>query len=701
MTELTVSIVTYNSAEVIEKCLGSVLASWPKNELKVLVWDNVSDDQTREIIRGKFPTVKVCSSPRNIGFGAGHNFLLNEAKGEFFLCLNPDARLTEGCAEQLARVLSENPRIGAIAPSLIFPDGRFQISWGKFPSLKNEYLTRGDYWKVNSFRKDELAELKKKYQKEGYIDWVSGACFLARTDVLRKIGGFDPNFFLYFEDADLDLRLALAGYSCYHLPSAKVEHISAGSLRNSPWTKEIRYRESQLYYYFKWKSPRELKLIKFYLRMKFLWKRLKLTLSGNLSNDARVFFQELYRLLRQNSYPVGRGHKRPAARRTNTLTRILDRSGGLIYRSFAALFPKSEQRVTGPKNILFIKLCCLGDVLFTTPTLRAFRRRFPQAKLTYLTGSWCQKVAGWVRDLDEVKVFEDAFSKAGFLDKYFRAWKILRVLRKEKYDAVVSFHRDARASFLAWLINAGCRIGFTQSGAGYLYTNTARFEQGLHEVKRYLKLAEAIGIESESHELRIMTDRCQASTEIMLKGDAVPVICIAPGGGKNPGTFMPIKRWPYYSELVRRLKSELECRIILAGDKYDAEAGEKIERENSSGLENLIGKTDLEQLVPILLECSLFIGNDSGTLYLAAALGIPTVGIYGPSDPDRVAPLNSLHTSVKRGLYCSPCYRPDTVYGQKYFDCWTGTFECMKKLEVAEVMQAVRRQLENITPVRG
>jgi lipopolysaccharide heptosyltransferase II len=700
MPELTVSIVTYNSVNTIEKCLASVLASWPKNELGVLVWDNASDDQTKEIIRGKFPTVKVYSSPGNIGFGAGHNFLLKEARGEFFLCLNPDTRLTQGCLKQFVKILSENPGIGAVAPSLVFPDGSFQISWGKFPSLKNEFYTRRDYRKAANIGMNELAALEEKYQREGYVDWVSGACFLARTEVLRRFGGFDPNFFLYFEDADLGYRLQLAGYHCYHLPSVKVKHISAESLKSTPWTKEIRYRESQLYYYFKWKSPRELKLVKFYLRMKFLWKRLKLTLSGNLSDDARVFFQELYRLLRQDSYPVGRGHKRPAARRTNTLTRILDRSGGLIYRSFAALLPISEQRVTGPKNILFIKLCCLGDVLFTTPTLRAFRRRFPQAKLTYLTGSWCQKVAGWIRHLDEVKVFDIGFSRTGMIGKAFPVWTILRQLRKEKYDLVVSFHRDARASFLAWLIGAQCRIGFAQSGASYLYTHTASFEQSLHEVKRYLKLAEAIGIESESHELRIMTDSYKASAEIMFRGDAVPVICIAPGGGKNPGTFMPIKRWPYFSELVRRLKSELKCRIILVGDKYDAEAGEKIERENSGGLENLIGKTDLEQLVPIFLECSLFIGNDSGTLYLAAALGIPTVGIYGPSDPDLVAPLNSLHISVKRGLYCSPCYRPDTVYGQKHFDCWTGTFDCLKKLETEQVMHAVRKQLEKISSVR-
>ena len=138
MPEVTVSIVTYNSANTIEKCLASVLASWPEENLEVLVWDNASVDRTREIVQGKFSAVKVFSSPSNIGFGSGHNALLEKAKGEFFLCLNPDARLREGCLEALVKVLIANSKIGVVSPAMAFPDGRLQFSWGKFPSFKTE-----------------------------------------------------------------------------------------------------------------------------------------------------------------------------------------------------------------------------------------------------------------------------------------------------------------------------------------------------------------------------------------------------------------------------------------------------------------------------------------------------------------------------------------------------------------------------------
>jgi ADP-heptose:LPS heptosyltransferase len=247
---------------------------------------------------------------------------------------------------------------------------------------------------------------------------------------------------------------------------------------------------------------------------------------------------------------------------------------------------------------------------------------------------------------------------------------------------------------LAWLSGAKHRVGFNQSGADYLFTRRIDFSENLHEIKRYLKLADICGAESDDYHLEAVKEKSQKPQTNF--SDSL-TICIAPGGGKNPGTFMPIKRWPYYAELVKGLKSEMDCSIILVGDRFDMESGEKIERENPGAAINLIGKTDFSELADIIQQSSLFIGNDSGALYLAAALGIPTVGIYGPSDPDLVAPPGEGHISIKGSLYCSPCYRPDTVYGQSYFDCWTKTFDCMRKLSVEKVMQAVKEQLEKIS----
>src|SRR5574341_174881 len=693
MIEISVQIVTFNSAETISNCLGAVYGSLPKESVEVLVWDNASRDDTKAINSQKFPGVKIFHSVENLGFGASHNQLVGQAQGDFILILNPDAYPKDGCLSRLMKFLQKHPQISAIGPKLVYPDGRFQISWGRFPSFLREFETKRDWKKAHSATPQDLAYLEKKYMREGYVDWLSGACLLARREALKKVGGFDPNFFLYYEDSELGLRLAKAGYRCYYLPTAETEHSLAQSTERTPWTKELRSRQSQLYYYWKWKSVFELKLVRLYLNLKFRWLKLKLNFTGGMSPEAETFFTELFLLLRQDNYPSGKDYQKPARRKASLLSNLLDYLGKWAYELFAPLFSTPDRSDLIPKKILFIKLCCLGDVLFTTPTIRAFRKKYPQASLVYLTGSWCEKIVSWNPHLGKAIVFDAPFSRKSIYQKINETWKLIRQLRAGKFDLIVNFHRDFRASLLAWLSGARQRIGFRQSGASYLFTRQAEFSLNLHEVKRYLSLAEVCGARPDGYHLEAVKKRSQkAQTEYT---DSLR-ICIAPGGGKNPGTFMPIKRWPCYAELVRRLKAEIDCSIILVGDRFDMETGEKIDRENPGAVVNLIGKTDFSELADIVQQSSFFIGNDSGTLYLAAALGIPTIGIYGPSDPDLVAPLGEQHTALKQSLYCSPCYRPDTVYGQSYFDCWTKTFDCMRMLSVEKIMQAVRNQLEKI-----
>ncbi|OGC87695.1 MAG: hypothetical protein A2142_09160 [candidate division Zixibacteria bacterium RBG_16_48_11] len=694
MPEISVQIVTFNSAQTISNCLGSVYRSAPKENLEILIWDNASGDNTKAIISQKFPGVKIFHSVENLGFGTSHNQLLEQAKGDFILILNPDAYLKNGCLTQLSKFLQNHPQIGAVGPKLVYPGGRFQISWGNFPSFFQEFETKRDWKKARSATPRDLAYLEKKYLREGYVDWLSGACLLVRRKALEKVGGFDPNFFLYYEDSELCLRLAKAGFRCYYFPAAETEHSLAQSTEKTPWTKEFRSRQSQLYYYWKWKSVSELKLVKLYLNLKFSWLKLKLNFTGGMSPEAETFFAELFPLLRQEKYPSEKDYQKPARRKTSFLSYLLDYLGRWVYELFAPLFSTPDRSDFIPQKILFIKLCCLGDVLFTTPTVRAFRKKFPQAALVYLTGSWCETIVSWNPHIDRVLVFDAPFNYQSIYRKSKETWRLIRKLREEKFDLIVSFHRDYRAALLAWLSGAKLRVGFNQSGANYLFTRRIDFSENLHEVKRYLKLAEICGAKSDDYHLEAVKERSQKPQTNF--SDSLTV-CIAPGGGKNPGTFMPIKRWPYYPELAKRLRLEMECQIILVGDKFDMEAGEKIERENPGTAINLIGKTDFSELANIIQQSSLFIGNDSGVLYLAAALGVPTVGIYGPSDPDLVAPPGESHISIKGSLYCSPCYRPDTVYGQSYFDCWTKTLDCLKKLSVEKVMQAVKRQLEKIS----
>src|SRR4030066_144965 len=129
MPEISVQIVTFNSAQTISNCLDSVYRSAPKENLEILVWDNASRDNTEALISQKFPGVKIFHSVENLGFGASHNQLLEQAKGDFILILNPDAYLKNGCLTQLLEFLQNHPQLGAVGPKLVYPDDRLQISW--------------------------------------------------------------------------------------------------------------------------------------------------------------------------------------------------------------------------------------------------------------------------------------------------------------------------------------------------------------------------------------------------------------------------------------------------------------------------------------------------------------------------------------------------------------------------------------------
>src|SRR4030067_412267 len=126
MTELSVLIVTYNSAGTIQSCLESLHAFSAGIDLEVLLWDNASADATVQKAREAFPRVRIYESPENLGFGRGHNQLLERAKGKFILILNPDTYLKPNCVSRLLEFLKSHPETGAVGPKLTYPDGRFQ-----------------------------------------------------------------------------------------------------------------------------------------------------------------------------------------------------------------------------------------------------------------------------------------------------------------------------------------------------------------------------------------------------------------------------------------------------------------------------------------------------------------------------------------------------------------------------------------------
>jgi heptosyltransferase II len=361
------------------------------------------------------------------------------------------------------------------------------------------------------------------------------------------------------------------------------------------------------------------------------------------------------------------------------------------------------------KKILIIKLCCVGDILFTTPAIRALRQGFPKAHLAYLVGSWSREIIEDNPHLDEIIIYDVPAHSSCRWRAFTRTLDCLRELRKKKFDLAIIFHRTSFSSLFALLGGIPQRIGFDYAGRGRFLTHKVAFDGSKHEVDRHLDVVISLGLESagQATEMKVMSkEENYASSLLWANGVRAEdrVIGILAGGGKNPGVFMPTKRWhpTKFAQLADTMIKEYKAKIIFVGGPGD----EEVVRKVVSGMKNesvdLVGKTTFKQLAAVLKRCQLFIGGDSGPLHIAAAVGTPTIGIFGPLDPRLVAPRGENHIAICKNISCSPCYRPDTgLTIHDFSNCPKGTLECMEKITTEDVLAAVHQQMEGIDKERG
>lgn len=248
---VTGSIVTYNNISTIAKTLETLFGETKDIDFKLYVLDNGSSDGTPEFIEQNYPYVTVIRSGKNVGFGAGHNIIINQVESKYHAVINPDIVLTQNAVKKMADYMDENPDIGLLSPRICFPDGRDQILGKRNPHLK--------YLVASRLRGDEPSKLLKEYamldcdlSKPTEIENATGCFMFIRTDILKSIGGFDDGFFMYFEDADLARRINEVS-KCVYYPDAVVNHVwGRDSKRN--FKLMLVHINSMLRYFRKWKT---------------------------------------------------------------------------------------------------------------------------------------------------------------------------------------------------------------------------------------------------------------------------------------------------------------------------------------------------------------------------------------------------------------------------------------------------------------
>jgi len=259
--DVSIIIVSYNTAHLIADCLKSVQNSSGK-EKEIFIVDNASSDNSVELIAAHFPAVKLLANKDNKGFGAANNQGLLVCNGRYIIFLNPDATVKPNTLQKAVSYMDANREIGLAGAKILNPDGTLQESVSyKYPGEK--------------FTSGETANLK------GNIACVMGAFMIARKELIKEIGGFDEDFFLYGEDQDLCWRIRERGYSIGYIENAEVLHWGGQSEIKTPpvavFEKKLR---AEYLFYKKHYSPETINRIKKAQKLKARYRLATLKLSA-------------------------------------------------------------------------------------------------------------------------------------------------------------------------------------------------------------------------------------------------------------------------------------------------------------------------------------------------------------------------------------------------------------------------------------
>ena len=248
MVSVSVVLVTYESAEDLAACVGSLPAAAGPHELEIVVVDNASRDASAEIARGL--GIKVLENPANLGLSRAIDRGAASTAAPWLLLVNPDTRLAPGSLARLLETAGADPTIGCVGPHLRNSDGSEYPTGRRFPSIVVGafHAALGTVWQGNpATRHYHMRDVDRSRPVQ--VDWVSGACMLLRRDAYEAAGRFDAGYFMYFEEMDFCLRLSRAGWRVVYDPGAEVTHILGGSTRSAPYRKVLNHHRSALRFY--------------------------------------------------------------------------------------------------------------------------------------------------------------------------------------------------------------------------------------------------------------------------------------------------------------------------------------------------------------------------------------------------------------------------------------------------------------------
>jgi len=352
----------------------------------------------------------------------------------------------------------------------------------------------------------------------------------------------------------------------------------------------------------------------------------------------------------------------------------------------------SSDSIKDIRSVLLIQLGDIGDVVWATPTFRAVKEAYPQANVSVLL----RESFGSLLEADPHihRIFEVKQYKGNFLDKAKKQIEFIRDLRKECFDLVFDLRSDDRGAFMAFLSGAPVRAAIMCPGLLWrnrLFTHIivppAPKEKIYGAAEQSLRLVREFGIDTKDTIPKLMvSEKVIKRAEKLLDANGITTV-------RRWITLNPFSRWQYkewenekWVQIIDWLRDECGIQTVIVGAPEEREKSINIANGCKEKIINLTGKTTLEELPGVLSLSGLHVGVDSAAPHIAAAVGIPTITIYGPSEWLVWAPLGEIHSVVTPDRDCAPCH-------QKGCD-GSGISKCLEELTVDKTKGAIKKFLD-------
>jgi len=307
----------------------------------------------------------------------------------------------------------------------------------------------------------------------------------------------------------------------------------------------------------------------------------------------------------------------------------------------------SRRPFVPPRKALILQPCCLRQVMLTTPLLAALSDGFPDTQFDWAVSDWARPaIAGNQRLTELIAAGEANLRRVGRLEME----RFILRLRREQYDTCFIPAQSSRLSYIAWRAGIRQRVGLSVGGRGFAHTIAVRPPSGERQAAaRYLALASAVGVRShviEGAEMEFHAGDGERTAvtrwlieELDWLGDR-PLVVIHPGGGKNPVQTNLKRRWPAerFARLAGYLVHHQQAIIVLVGGPDERSLANEVAGMIPAKVVNQAGNLSLGEVGALCELAGLYVGNDVGPTYIAAATGCPTLAIFGAADPTVSAP---------------------------------------------------------------